>query len=224
MSLNVDLNVSRLVVMILPLAVGVICHEVAHGWVADKLGDPTARLMGRISLNPLVHIDLFGTIVLPLLLFLFNAPFLFGWAKPVPVRMDLLRGGRRAMAQVALAGPLTNLMLAALSSCFYHSAVWALERGLILSLPHALWVVKPLIMMAGTSVMINLALMLINLVPIPPLDGGRIVMGIVPERVASSMARIERYGMLIIILLIASDLWSLTLAPLLNYLLRFFLW
>jgi Zn-dependent protease len=224
MNLNLHLNFGQMAVMILPLMVGVILHEVAHGWVAEKLGDPTARLMGRISLNPLVHVDIFGTIILPLLLFLVNSPFLFGWAKPVPVRMELLRGGRVDMAKVAIAGPLTNLMLAALASCLYHGLMWTLRQGILPPYPSVIWFVKPLVMMAGAAVTINLALMLINLVPVPPLDGGRVLMGILPETLALWMAKVERYGMFIILILIVTDVWSIVLDPILRRMVRFFLW
>ncbi|MCX7823499.1 MAG: site-2 protease family protein [Syntrophobacterales bacterium] len=224
MNLSFNLDLSQMFIMILPLMVGVVLHEVAHGWVAEKLGDPTARLMGRISLNPLVHVDIFGTLILPLLLFLVNSPFLFGWAKPVPVRMELLRGGRLGMAKVAIAGPLTNLMLAALGSCVYHGLLWMLRGGILSPNQATLWFVKPLLMMAGAAVTINLALMLINLIPVPPLDGGRFVMGIVPESLAIWMAKVERYGMLIILILIVTDLWSIVMSPILRRMVRFFLW
>ncbi|MBW1974973.1 MAG: site-2 protease family protein [Deltaproteobacteria bacterium] len=205
----------------LPLLIGVILHEIAHGWAAERLGDPTARLAGRISLNPLVHIDPFGTIFLPLFLFLMNAPFLFGWAKPVPVRQDLLVGGRKGMAKVALAGPLTNLMLAAASSLIYHGLVWAVHGSIIGK--GSMWLIEPLILMAGTSVAINLVLMIVNLVPVPPLDGGRILVGILPEEMAMAVAKLERYGMFIILLLIVTNLWSYFITPVLDALLSFFL-
>lgn len=224
MNLSFNLDISQIFIMIPPLMVGVILHEVAHGWVAEKLGDPTARLMGRISLNPFVHIDLFGTVILPLLLFLVNSPFLFGWAKPVPVRMEFLKGGRLGMAKVAVAGPLTNLMVAALSSCVYHGLLWMLRQGILPPNQSVLWFAKPLIMMAGAAVTINLALMLINLVPVPPLDGGRVLMGIVPESWALWMAKVERYGMFIILILIVTDVWSIVLNPILRRMVRFFLW
>ncbi len=205
----------------LPLLVGVILHEVAHGWAAERLGDPTARLAGRISLNPLVHIDPFGTIILPLVLFMFNSPFLFGWAKPVPVRQELLCGGRKGMAKVALTGPLTNLALAAASSLIYHFLIWSLKNGYI---GHgSMWWFEPVVAMAGTSVAINLVLMIVNLVPVPPLDGGRILVGILPEPMALAVARLERFGMLIIVLLIVTNAWSLVLTPILNILMGFFL-
>ncbi|MGC8719521.1 MAG: site-2 protease family protein [Thermodesulforhabdaceae bacterium] len=224
MNLNFNFNFGQMVIMVVPLMVGVILHEVAHGWVAEKLGDPTARLMGRISLNPLVHVDPFGTVILPLLLFLVNSPFLFGWAKPVPVRIELLRGGRLGMAKVAIAGPLTNLMLAALASCFYHGLMWILRHGILPPYPSVVWFVKPLVMMAGAAVTINLALMLINLVPVPPLDGGKVLIGILPESLALLLAKVERYGMIIILILIVTDVWSIVLNPVFRRMVKFFLW
>ncbi len=220
--MNPELHkITQIGVYFLPLLVGVILHEVAHGWAAERFGDPTARIAGRISLNPLVHIDLFGTIILPLALFIFNSPFLFGWAKPVPVRQELLAGGRKGMARVALAGPLTNLALAAASSLIYHSLIWMAKSGHI---GHgALWWFEPVLTMAGTSVAINLVLMIVNLVPVPPLDGGRILVGVLPQQMAVSVARLERYGMLIIVLLIVTNVWSYVLGPILNTLLGFFL-
>jgi Zn-dependent protease len=185
----------------LPVLLGAIFHEVAHGWVADKLGDPTARLMGRISLNPLVHIDLFGTILLPLTLVLMHSPFVFGWAKPVPVDFNNLRGGRRAMALVTLAGPLTNLLLAGVSATIYHLLL-RLEldpTGFISQ------VVEPIEIMARISVVFNVVLAVFNLLPIPPLDGGHILMGLLPEGLALHLARLERFGMLFLLILFATN-------------------
>ncbi len=113
----------------IPLLFAVVAHEVAHGWVAEKLGDPTARLMGRLTLNPLVHIDPLGTVILPVVLLVIQSPFLFGWAKPVPVNFANLRGGRRDMALVALSGPMTNLLLAAISAGAYHLILSGFEAG-----------------------------------------------------------------------------------------------
>ncbi len=217
-------NLGQLGLYLVPLMVGIILHEVAHGWVAEKLGDPTARLLNRISLNPLVHIDIFGTILLPLLLYLFKSPFLFGWAKPVPVRVELLRGGRRGMAKVAMAGPLTNLMIAAVSSVVYHGLRWLIQNVSLLQSPSVLWFLKPIVVMAGISVSINLALMIINLVPIPPLDGGKILIGYLPESVAITLARIEKYGMIILVLLIVTNVWSSVIGPILRIMVNFFLW
>ena len=159
-----------------PLLLAVVSHEVAHGWVAEKLGDPTARLLGRISFNPLVHIDPVGTVIIPLALLVTNAPFLFGWAKPVPVQFHRLHGGRKAMAWVALAGPLTNLMLAAVSALVYRLVVFLFSVGAASGVPGLL--LHPLYHMARFSVVFNLVLMAVNLFPVPPLDGGRVLMGV----------------------------------------------
>jgi Zn-dependent protease len=207
----------------LPLLLGVVAHEVAHGWVAEKFGDPTARLMGRITLNPLVHIDLFGTVLLPLTLLLVKSPFLFGWAKPVPVQFGNLRGGRKSMAWVALAGPLTNLLMATASAVIYHLVVLGFDRGFIQEQGVLFHIAEPVFLMARVSVGFNLVLMVINLIPIPPLDGGRILVGLLPERAAFQVARLERYGMLIVLLLIMTRLWGYLINPILSIFLRFFL-
>lgn len=207
----------------LPLLLGVVMHEVAHGWLAEKLGDPTARLMGRITLNPLVHIDLFGTIILPLTLLLVKSPFLFGWAKPVPIQFGNLRGGRRAMAWVALAGPLTNFIMAAASAVLHHGLLSVFEGGYLPPTPMALGIFEPVFLMARVSVLFNLVLMVVNLVPIPPLDGGRILVGLLPPRQAIWLARVERYGMLILLVLMMTNLWHHLLQPVLEVFLRFFL-
>jgi Zn-dependent protease len=215
--------VRNLSIYALPLLLGVMAHEVAHGWVAEKFGDPTARLLGRITLNPLVHIDLFGTVLLPLTLLLVKAPFLFGWAKPVPVQFGNLRGGRKSMAWVALAGPLTNLLMAAASSAIYHLVILAFDRGWIQENGVLFHIAEPVFLMARVAVTFNLVLMVINLMPIPPLDGGRILVGLLPQRAALQVARVERYGMLIVLLLIMTRLWSFVINPILAVFLRFFL-
>jgi Zn-dependent protease len=206
-----------------PLLLGVVTHEVAHGWVANKLGDPTAKDLGRITLNPLVHIDLMGTVILPLILLLVHSPFLFGWAKPVPVNFDNLRGGRRDMALVAISGPLTNLMMAVLSAVVYHLILSSLQNGWIPAHGRAILLAEPLFMMARLSVTFNLVLMVINLLPIPPLDGGRVMVGILPYRLAYQLERLETFGMLIVLLLIGTGLWRYFVSPVLDVFLRFFL-
>ncbi len=204
-----------------PLLLAVVSHEVAHGWVAEKLGDPTARLLGRISLNPLVHIDVIGTVILPLVLLVTHAPFLFGWAKPVPVQFHRLRGGRKAMAWVALAGPLTNLMLAAVSALVYRLVVWLFGMGAgwgVLGL-----LLHPLYHMARFSVVFNLVLMAVNLFPVPPLDGGRVLVGLLPQRLAAPVARVERYGMVIVLLFMVTGWWGYVLRPVVNLFARILL-
>ncbi len=203
-------DIQKIILSIVPLLLAIILHEISHGWVAEKLGDPTARMLGRITLNPVSHIDPIGSIILPGILLLSGSHFLFGWAKPVPVNFGNLRGGRRDMALVALSGPLTNLLLAVLSSIIFH-----LTFGGVMGSASLLdRVVVPVHAMAHYSVLVNLVLMVINLLPILPLDGGRVVAGLAPERIAILMARMERYGMLIVLLLIASGgLWSYVVTP-----------
>jgi Zn-dependent protease len=194
---------------VVPLLFAVIIHEVAHGWVAEKLGDPTAKLLGRITLNPIVHIDPIGTILLPAILWATHSPFLFGWAKPVPVNFANLRGGRKDMAMVGLAGPLSNFILATLSSVIFHFSAGGANS--------AQWISVPVHAMAAISVEFNLVLMVINLLPILPLDGGRIVAGLAPLRFAVAMEHVERFGMLIVLLLIASGAWSHIVNPVIRF-------
>jgi len=209
----------KIVLSIVPLLFAIVLHEVSHGWVAEKRGDPTARMMGRITLNPVSHIDPIGTILLPAVLLLTHSHFLFGWAKPVPVNFANLRGGRRDMALVALSGPLCNFVLAVLSAIVFHLTFSGTSgQG-------AVWgaVILPVHIMAGYSVVYNLILMVVNLFPIPPLDGGRIVVGLAPEQIAIPLARFERYGMLILLLLIASGVWSYVVSPVILIFYRIFL-
>ncbi|MFZ2447949.1 MAG: site-2 protease family protein [Syntrophobacteraceae bacterium] len=211
------------VLYVVPLLFAVILHEVAHGWVAEKLGDPTARLLGRITLNPIVHIDLVGTIILPGLLLLTGSPFLFGWAKPVPVNFGNLRGGRKDMALVALSGPLTNFILAAISSVIFH---FTFSNVLDPAGSGRFWYMylkDPVRQMALISMQFNLVLMVVNLLPILPLDGGRIVVGLAPLRIAIALEHTERFGMLIVLLLIGSGMWGYIVSPVIGFFMRFLL-
>lgn len=206
-------TLTQISIWALPVLAAIIFHEVAHGWVAYRLGDPTAARMGRLTLNPLSHIDPFGTILLPLLLIVVGAPFLFGYAKPVPVNFYNLRHPKRDMVWVALAGPVTNILLAAASA--YALRFVSFAGG---SLP--LFVVAPLMFMAQSSVNINVMLAAFNLFPIPPLDGGRVLVGLLPEPHSSTVARIEPYGFLILIVLLMTHLLDFFLGPLVYFVIR----
>lgn len=206
----------------MPLLLGVVCHEVAHGWAAEKRGDPTARLMGRITLNPFVHIDPVGTIILPIFLLVIQSPFLFGWAKPVPVNFANLRR-RSDTALVAAAGPMTNFLLAALSAVVYHLVLTGLREGGMHSHHGLLLIAEPVLYMARLSVAFNLVLMTINLLPVPPLDGGRILVGLLPLALASRLEQVERFGMLIVMILIGTGAWEYIVDPVLSVFLRLML-
>jgi len=194
----------NVLVWALPLLLAVVLHELAHGWVAYRLGDPTAKQAGRLTLNPLPHIDPMGTIALPLLLLAVNSPFLFGYARPVPVNFARLRSPRRDMVLVAAAGPLTNLLLAAAFALVLQAAVEPQvplrEQG---------WLAQ----VALRGVLMNVVLAVFNLLPVPPLDGGRVVTGLLPPRLAAGYAQIERFGMLIVIALLATNVASTVMNP-----------
>ncbi len=190
-----------------PMILAIAFHELAHGWVARELGDPTAQNAGRITLNPLKHIDPMGTLILPGLMILLHMPFLFGWAKPVPVDWRRLRHPRRDMALVAAAGPLANLgMLIG----------WLVLMKLVVLLAGSVPWLKPLLYMGWTGIIANLVLMIVNLVPIPPLDGGRVAISLLPRTAALWLNRLQPYGLLLILLLMATGLLGRILGPLLN--------
>ncbi|HTP99305.1 MAG TPA: site-2 protease family protein [Casimicrobiaceae bacterium] len=182
-----------------PVVLAITLHEAAHGYVARIFGDQTAWMLGRVTLNPLKHIDPIGTVLVPGVLFLMHAPFLFGWAKPVPVNFGNLRHPKRDMVWVAGAGPLANFVMA---------LAWAVLLGL--TAPSGPWTSDGLFEMADAGVKINLALLALNLLPVPPLDGGRIAVGLLPQRASALLARAEPYGFFVILILIAipGALWT----------------
>ena len=184
--------VYKVSVWIVPVLIAVTFHEAAHGYVAWKLGDDTAYRLRRVSFNPFRHIDLFGTILLPAtLLFMSGGRIMFGYAKPVPVNFSRLNSPRRDMILVALAGPVTNLALAFISAFLFH---------FVELFPHdvSMWLAETL----RRSLLLNLVLAVFNMLPLPPLDGGRVAVGLLPRALALPLAKLERFGMLILILIL----------------------
>ena len=183
-----NITLYDLSVWVLPLVIAITFHEAAHGFVAHHFGDNTAWERGRVTFNPLKHIDPFGTIVMPAILLLSHSPFLFGYAKPVPVNFRALRNPRIDMVWVALAGPGTNIALALAAALAFHVLNY-------LPADAAQWVADNL----KNALVINVVLAIFNMLPIPPLDGGRVAVGLLPRVLAASLARLEPYGMLILI-------------------------
>lgn len=192
-------------VLLIPVLFAIIVHEVAHGWVAKLLGDPTAQRLGRLTLNPMKHIDPIGTILVPGLLVLLRTGFVFGWAKPVPVTWENLRHPKRDMALVAAAGPASNLLMA---------VGWALVARLGEGLPTDYrWMAEPLVYMGLGGILANVLLMAFNLLPLPPLDGGRVAVGLLPGRLSWQLSRLEPYGFFILIALMMTNVLSYLIWP-----------
>lgn len=194
-------------VWILPVLFAITLHEVAHGWVAHKLGDPTAKNQGRLTINPIKHVDPVGTLLVPLVLAVVS-PFVLGWAKPVPVDPRYFKSPMLDMALVAVAGPLSNFFMA----CF-----WALFIVLVSNTMNSPETMAFLAEMGKNGIIINIILMVLNLLPIPPLDGSRVLAGILPASLARPYLSIERFGMVIIILLLISGILGQILWPLVQY-------
>lgn len=205
-----DFSVTTIVLWAVPVVFAITLHEAAHGYVARMFGDDTAYVLGRVTLNPLKHVDPIGTILVPGLMLvtsklLVGVPFVFGWAKPVPVNFGNLRHPQRDMIWVAAAGPAVNFAMAIL---------WALLSRLVA--PSGLWTNDGLYEMTQVGIGVNLVLMVLNLLPIPPLDGGRIVTGLLPLRAAMVYARIEPYGFAVILLLLFVGWLERLMSPLLR--------
>ncbi len=207
--------IQKLAVMTLPIVFAVTVHEAAHGWVADRLGDPTARTLGRVTFNPIPHIDLVGTILLPLGLYALSSlagggGILFGYAKPVPVNAARLHNPRRDMALVAVAGPASNLLMGAL---------WAGVAGSAHLLAESLPMVALFLFQAGVfGVLINVFLLVLNLLPILPLDGGRVLNALLPPGLAMRYARLEPWGLVILLVLLMSGMLTPIILPMVSFL------
>ena len=206
-----DLNgtIANICIVAPAIMFAIIAHEVMHGVVAMRLGDDTARRAGRLTLNPLSHVDLFGTIILPFALYLFGLPVL-GYAKPVPVDFRVLRGGRSGMLKVAAAGPLTNFVLAIVSGLLLRATPLFFHGQL------GETVVVPLARMLQASVIVNVELGVFNLFPVLPLDGGRVLFSVLPIRAAHAYAQTERYGFLILLLLLYTHWLDIAIYPVMH--------
>jgi Zn-dependent protease len=212
--MQIDQLIQTIAIGAIPVLFAITLHEAAHGYVAKHFGDMTAYQAGRISLNPLRHIDPVGTVLLPLLMFwATSGSFVFGWAKPVPVNFAALRNPKKDMLWVAIAGPASNLAMA---------LGWALLYKMGLLFPEN-YFAGPLLGMAQIGIQVNVILMVLNLLPLPPLDGGRVAVSLLPHRQAFQLAKIEPYGMFILIFLAITPVLSLILLPLVNLMFKLIL-
>jgi Zn-dependent protease len=208
-------TLQTIAVMAPPFILAIVLHEVSHGWVAEKLGDPTARNAGRLTLNPLRHIDLFGTIIMPIVLYFATAgQFVVGSAKPVPINPYNFKNPKRDMALSSLAGPGINLIMALLFSFFLRVIIPPMEE----LFPKQVWewIAIPIAYMLGYGVLLNILLAVLNLVPIPPLDGSRVIYWILPDRYAAVYYRLEPFGLFIILALLASGALGWIIGPIIK--------
>lgn len=214
-----DSIIQGIAIYALPVIFAITLHEAAHGYVAKHYGDLTAYAQGRVSLNPMRHIDLIGTIIVPLALFVFSkmtmgAGFLFGWAKPVPVNFGNLRRPKRDMLWVAAAGPGANLLMALL---------WALVIKLGLAMPES-DLARPMMLMGFAGIEINAILLILNLLPLPPLDGGRIAVSLLPHRIAYRFSQIEPYGFMILLFLLFTGVLGAVIGPFIMITIKMVAW
>lgn len=196
--------INRIAIWAIPVLFAITVHEAAHGWMANKFGDKTALMLGRVTLNPIKHIDLIGTVLVPLL-FLLTSNFIFGWAKPVPVNWRNLRNMRRDAALVALAGPGSNLLMAFFWGLIARLAVFGVQAGFD--------PMKLFVLMGIAGIEINLMILLLNLIPIPPLDGSRVIEAFLPPRMALKFDAISPYGILILVLLMFTGIFAVIIGP-----------
>ncbi len=219
--------------MALPVIFAVVLHEVAHGYVAWAKGDDTVKRMGRLTLNPRAHIDPFGPVLLPTMFYI-TTGFLFAYAKPVPVNIHNLRNPKKDMAVVAAAGPLMNMILATVSAILFKLVGWmspesmAVTKGILVSgsIGYGGLILVPIMMMLYFSVILNVILAVINLIPIPPADGGRIAVGLLPDKQAREYSKIEPYGLFVLIIILVVNpfgITSWTIYPLVDMLLKILL-
>jgi Zn-dependent protease len=201
-----ELNlIQKIAIYALPLLSAITVHEAAHGYAASRLGDRTAQMLGRLTLNPIKHIDPVGTLLIPMLLLMSGAGFIFGWAKPVPVSPRNFKNPGKDMAIVAAAGPASNLVMA-----LFWAVIMRLVAGPLSGIGN---LAEPIFLMAQFGVIINALLAVLNMLPIPPLDGGRVAVGLLPPKVSMGLARVEPYGMWILVGLMVTGLLSPILGP-----------
>lgn len=207
--------IRQIIISVFPILIAITFHELSHGFAANKLGDPTAKMMGRLTLNPIAHIDPFGTILMPLMLIVFtHGQFVFGYAKPVPINPMNFKNPKKDMAISAAAGPAMNIALAIGSKLVLRFILDPLS--VVLPEPVVSTILAPLIMIFQSSVVVNIVLAVFNMIPIPPLDGGRVLTGFLPYKQAASFSRIEPYGFIIVILLIVTGIANYFVVPLIS--------
>tara|TARA_Y100001936_G_scaffold243230_1_gene281756 strand:- start:3018 stop:3689 length:672 start_codon:yes stop_codon:yes gene_type:complete len=200
---DIDRIIQGIVIFALPVTLAITLHEAAHAYVAKQYGDLTAYAQGRVTLNPLRHIDSVGTVLVPLLLLAASSPYLFGWAKPVPINFGNLRNPKRDMLWVAAAGPGANLLMA---------LVWAIVFKFGVAIPESIFS-EPMLLMGQAGILVNVILLVLNLLPLPPLDGGRIAVSLLPYRIACRFSQIEPYGFIILLIFLFSGILGAVIGP-----------